>query len=164
MEPIPRHGPPVRTKVMYRNPLATSRRRFITVARRPLIFACLSIAFFGLQAVGVAQAEPGDEIPTTTKTVQVKDGATLTTALSGAAADTTIVLADGTYSGSFSLSGKTPTLPIVIKAANAGKAVIAGGSTFTVANSTNIVVANLRLLGGASTVLRLSSSYNIPVT
>ena len=93
--------------------------------RRLILLVCLFLAAASLQLAGAGQAHAGDEIPTTTKTVQVKDGATLATALSGATADTTILLGDGTYTGTFSLSGKVPTLPIVVKAANPGKAIFA---------------------------------------
>src|SRR3954452_6961263 len=86
--------------------------------RRLAPLTCLCLAVVGLQVAGAGQAHAGDEIPTTTKTVQVTNGATLANALSAAAADTTIMLGDGTYTGTFSLSGKVPTLPIVVKAAN----------------------------------------------
>ncbi|UUZ92053.1 discoidin domain-containing protein [Paenibacillus sp. P25] len=69
----------------------------------------------------------GDATSTGT-VVNVSTAAQLTTAMSNAVPGTTIVLADGTYNGPFTISGKNGTAgnPILIRAANQGRAVISG--------------------------------------
>ena len=70
---------------------------------------------------------------------------------------TTLVLADGTYDGDFTVRGvtATPEAPVVVRAANPGKAVIASGSAIVVKNSAHVVVAGLTFRSGASTLLKL---------
>ncbi|MGO4494788.1 chondroitinase-B domain-containing protein [Paenibacillus sp. 2RAB27] len=100
--------------------------------------------------------------------VSVSTSAQLTTALSNASAGTTIVLANGTYSqtGPFVLSGKngTASSPITIKAANAGQAIIAGGASLQIQNSSNVVIEGLKFTNLGNTALLLDGSNNIRVT
>ena len=70
-----------------------------------------------------------DPVPTTPRTVDVADAGALTDALGSVRGGTTLVLADGTYDGDFTVRGvsATPEAPVVVRAANPGKAVIAIG-------------------------------------
>jgi hypothetical protein len=79
---------------------------------------------------------------------------------------TTLVLADGTYNGDFTVRGvnATPEAPVVVRAANPGKAVIGSGSALVIRSSAHVVVAGLTFKSGASTLLKLDSSNNVRVT
>ncbi len=75
----------------------------------------------------------------------VTNSAGLTSALSAAAAGHRIVLADGTYSGTFTLSSKTGNSGsgISIEAANPLGAVFAAGSTLVINNCAHVTVKGL---------------------
>ena len=107
-----------------------------------------------------------DPVPTTPRTVDVADAGALTDALGSVRGGTTLVLADGTYDGDFTVRGvsATPEAPVVVRAANPGKAVIGSGSTLVVKGSAHVVVAGLTFRSGASTLLKLESSNNVRVT
>jgi hypothetical protein len=75
-----------------------------------------------------------------TTTVNVTSSSTLTSALAGATTGQRIVLANGTYSGSFTISGKSR---VTIQAATTGSAVFSSGSTFNVSNCDNVTVRGL---------------------
>jgi poly(beta-D-mannuronate) lyase len=107
-----------------------------------------------------------DPIPTTLRTVDVADAGALTDALGTVRGGTTLVLADGTYDGDFTVRGvsATPEAPVVVRAANPGKAVVGSGSTLVVKASAHVVVAGLTFRSGASTLLKLESSNNVRVT
>jgi poly(beta-D-mannuronate) lyase len=100
--------------------------------------------------------------------VSVSTSAQLATALSNATAGTTIVLANGTYSqtGPFVLSNKngTSSSPITIKAANSGQAIISGGASLQIQNSSNVVIEGLKFTNLGNTALLLDGSNNIRVT
>ena len=107
-----------------------------------------------------------DPVPTTPRTVDVADAGALTDALGTVRGGTTLVLADGTYDGDFTVRGvtATPEAPVVVRAANPGKAVIGSGSALVVKGSAHVVVAGLTFRSGASTLLKLESSNNVRVT
>ena len=107
-----------------------------------------------------------DPVPTTPRTVDVADAGALTDALGTVRGGTTLVLADGTYDGDFTVRGvsATPEAPVVVRAANPGKAVVGSGSTLVVKGSAHVVVAGLTFRSGASTLLKLESSNNVRVT
>ena len=88
---------------------------------------------------------PYPTIPAGTNVVNVSTSGQLTTALSNAVAGQRIVLADGTYSGAFSMSGRTGTATagISVEAANVGGAQIASGSSFRITNCTYVTVKGL---------------------
>ncbi|MFD2612283.1 chondroitinase-B domain-containing protein [Paenibacillus gansuensis] len=101
-------------------------------------------------------------------TVNVSTSAQLDTAIANAAAGTTIVVADGTYtkSGSFSISNKngTSASPITIKAANRNMAVISGSAYFTVTNSSYIVLEGFKFTNTGNSAIKLTSSSYIRMT
>ena len=107
-----------------------------------------------------------DPVPTTARTVDVASAAELTDALETVAGGTTLVLADGTYDGDFTVRdvAATPEAPVVVQAANRGKAVIGSGSALIVKSSAYVVVDGLTFESGASTLLKLDSSNNVRVT
>ena len=107
-----------------------------------------------------------DPVPPTARTVEVANAAALTDALETVRGDTTIVLADGTYDGDFTVRdvAATPEAPVVIRAANRGEAVIDSGSALIVRSSAHVVVDGLTFRSGASTLLKLDSSNNVRVT
>ena len=96
-----------------------------------------------------------DPVPTTPRTVEVAGSGALSDALDSVTGGTTLLLADGTYDGDFSVSGgtATPEAPVVVRAANPGKAVIASGSAIVIKDSAHVVVAGLAFKSGASTLL-----------
>ena len=107
-----------------------------------------------------------DPVPATARTVDVANSAALSDALESVRGGTTLVLADGTYDGGFTVRGVAATAdaPVVVRAANPGKAVVASGSALVVRNSAHVVVAGLTFRSGASTLLKLESSNNVRVT
>lgn len=107
-----------------------------------------------------------DPVPTTPRTVEVANSGALTDALETVRGGTTLVLADGTYDGDFTVRGvnAAPEAPVVVRAANAGKAIIGSGSALVVRSSAHVVVAGLTFKSGASTLLKLDSSNNVRVT
>ncbi|WP_246321093.1 chondroitinase-B domain-containing protein [Paenibacillus germinis] len=112
-----------------------------------------------VEIYGVVPVTPG---------IPVSTSAELTTALSNASAGTTIVLANGTYSqtGPFVLSNKngTASSPITIKAAYQGQAIISGGASLQIQNSSNVVIEGLKFTNLGNTALLLDGSNNIRVT
>jgi poly(beta-D-mannuronate) lyase len=105
-----------------------------------------------------------DPLPATARTVEVTDSDSLTFALAMLTAGTTVVLADGTYDGDYSVRvAGTADAPVVVKAANPGRAVLAAGSAVVVKKSAHVVVDGLTFLGGANTMLKLESSNNVRV-
>ena len=62
------------------------------------------------------------------------------------------------------LRAATADSPVVVRAANPGKAVLAAGSAMVVKKSAHVVVDGLTFLGGANTMLKLESSNNVRVT
>jgi hypothetical protein len=88
---------------------------------------------------------PYPTIPAGTSVVNVSTSNALVTALSNATAGQRIVLANGTYSGAFSMSGRagTATAGISVEAANVGGALIASGSSFRITNCTYVTVSGL---------------------
>lgn len=100
--------------------------------------------------------------------VNVSTSAQLDSAIAGATAGTTIVLADGTYtkSGAFAISNKNGTAasPIIIKAANRNQAVISGSAYLTIANSSYIVIEGLKFTNTGNSAIKLTSSNNIRIT
>jgi poly(beta-D-mannuronate) lyase len=106
-----------------------------------------------------------DPVPATAHTVRVRDSGSLSAALESVAGGTTVVLADGSYDGEYSLrANATAEAPVVVTAANPGKAVLAPGSAVVVKESAHVVVAGITFLGGANTMLKLESSNNVRVT
>jgi poly(beta-D-mannuronate) lyase len=107
-----------------------------------------------------------DPVPATPRTLQIANAGALSDALESVTGGTTLLLADGTYAGDFTVSGvnATPEAPVVVRAANRGKAVIASGSTVVVKNSAHVVVADLAFKSGASTLLKLDASHDVRVT
>ena len=106
-----------------------------------------------------------DPLPTTPRTVNIASSGALSDALESATGGTTLLLADGTYDGEFAMAVRaTPEAPVVVRAANPGKAVIAPGAAIVVKNSAHVVVSGLTFLSGASTLLKLEASNNVRVT
>jgi poly(beta-D-mannuronate) lyase len=107
-----------------------------------------------------------DPVPSTPRTIRITSSAAFSDALESVTGGTTLLLADGTYDGDFTVRGvtATPEAPVVVRAANPGKAVIASGAAIVVRDSAHVVVAGLAFRSGASTLLKLDSSNNVRVT
>ena len=106
-----------------------------------------------------------DPVPQTGRTVTVADAAGLSAALKTVAPGTTVVLADGRYDGNQTVAvSATAQAPVVVRAANPGRAVFTAGSAMVVKRSAFVVVSGLTFLSGASTMLKLESSNNVRVT
>jgi hypothetical protein len=88
---------------------------------------------------------PYPTIPAGTSVVNVSTSSQLSSALAAATAGQKIVLANGTYSGDFSMSGKNATASsgISIEAATVGGASFASGSTFRITNCTYVTAWGL---------------------
>jgi hypothetical protein len=101
------------------------------------------VATFPYSGFPDGQAYP--VIPMGSTVVNVSNSSALTTALSNATAGHRIVLANGTYSGAFSITGKngSSTSGISIEAGNTGGAVFASGSTFTVKDCSYVTIKGL---------------------
>ncbi|WP_268625159.1 polysaccharide lyase 6 family protein [Paenibacillus alvei] len=106
------------------------------------------------------------------KAVKVSTSAQLEKAIAQATPGTTIELADGTYKGSKALqiNGKhgTSTSPITIKAANRGRAIIAGADVLHIVRSSYIVVEGLKITNTGtsdrSVAFQLDGSNHIRLT
>ncbi|CAG7636071.1 chondroitinase-B domain-containing protein [Paenibacillus allorhizosphaerae] len=116
-------------------------------------------------------AGPVDAIssaPLAASVVNVSSPAQLETALAGASAGTTIVLANGIYTknSSFTISGKqgTETNPIIIKAANQGQAEISGGAYMTVSGSSYVVIDGLKFTNTGNNAVAIDASHHVRVT
>jgi poly(beta-D-mannuronate) lyase len=106
-----------------------------------------------------------DPLPVTARTVRVADSRGLSDALESVAAGTTVVLADGSYDGEYGVHvTATAADPVVVRAENPGRAVLAAGSSMVVKQSAHVVVAGITFLGGANTMLKLDSSSDVRVT
>lgn len=107
---------------------------------------------------------------TVTRTgTSVSSSAQLSSALSNAQPGDKIVLANGTYSGSFTISGKngTAVAGISVEAANTGGAVFSPGATFNVSNSTYVTLKGLSFpyeLSSGNLVQFRGSSHHCRVT
>lgn len=99
--------------------------------------------------------------------VTVTTNIELVSAINNAAAGTTILLADGTYSqsGSFAITDKngTETNPITIKAVNQGQAILTGRAGFSINNSSYVVIQGMKFTGTA-TAVNMNNSNHIRVT
>ncbi|WP_282937437.1 polysaccharide lyase 6 family protein [Paenibacillus sp. RC67] len=102
--------------------------------------------------------------------IYVSTPAELNAAISGAVEGTMIVLADGTYADTaFPIVSKngSETNPIVIKAANQGKAVIAGSSYLNVDKSSFVTIQGLKFIQNATTIpaaVRMINSNHVRLT
>jgi hypothetical protein len=108
-------------------------------------------------------------IPGGTNVVNVATSSALTSAISSATAGTRIVLANGTYSGAISISGKSgnSSAGISIEAANQGGAVFSSGATINVNNSAYVTLKGLSFpyeLGSGNLVQFRGTSHHCRVT
>lgn len=158
--------------------------------RRLLLLTLLSVALLPATSYSSAGNQSVDGAPTVTdvvydvapesevasrlvsREVKVSTSAQLERAIAQATPGTTIVLADGTYRGSKALqiSGKhgTSTSPITIKAANRGRAIIAGADVLHIVRSSHIVVEGLKITNTGtatrSVAVQLDGSNHIRLT
>jgi pectate lyase len=114
---------------------------------------------------GFPDGQSYPQIPAGTDVVSVNSSSALSSALSNAAAGQKIVLANGTYSGSFTLTSKNGTASsgITIVAATRGAAVFASGSTITVKDCSYVQLEGLsfpyELSSGNTTQFRGTSHH-----
>ncbi|MDK8180141.1 polysaccharide lyase 6 family protein [Paenibacillus sp. UMB4589-SE434] len=154
--------------------------------RRLLLMTLLSVTLFPVTGYSSAENQLAGGAPGVTdvvydvalesgvvsKVVKVSTSAQLETAIDEANPGTTIVLANGTYTGSKALqiSGKhgTSTNPITIKAANRGRAIIAGADVLHIVRSSHIVVEGLKITNTGTTTrsaaVQLDGSNHIRLT
>ncbi|MCR6484799.1 polysaccharide lyase 6 family protein [Amycolatopsis sp. OK19-0408] len=96
--------------------------------------------------------------------VRVTSLAALQSALDKANPGDTIMLADGTYSASATLSIKrsgTTSAPVTVAAEHTGKATITGSKTFAFAGGvSNVVLRGFKFRGGASLSVPAGASHN----
>jgi pectate lyase len=119
--------------------------------------------------VGFLDGTPYPVIPRGARTVNVSTSSQLTTAINNAAPGDRIVLASGTYSGSFTVSGKngSSSAGISIEAGTIGGPKFASGSTITVNNSAYVTILGLAFpyeLGSGNLVQFRGSSHHCRVT
>ena len=97
---------------------------------------------------------------------RVTSSAQLTSALAAASAGQKIIVASGTYTGSFSLNGVVATKNngLTIEAETAGGAAFGSGSTFTVKDSSHIVVRGLTFPNDESIFNVRGSSHHVRLT
>lgn len=112
---------------------------------------------------------PYPTIPLGSSVVNVSSSSQLSSALSSATSGQKIVLANGTYSGNFSVSGKNGSAAsgISIEAANQGSAVFSSGATFNVNNSSYVTLKGLSFpyeLSSGNLVQFRGSSHHCRVT
>lgn len=115
------------------------------------------VFFFGMRFNAVALAA----------TTTVTTPAQLTTALTNAKAGDVILLNDGTYSGRvFNITSKkgTAASPITIKAVHQDKAIISGTGTFSVKDSSYIVIQGLQFTNTGNSSILLYRSDHVRVT
>jgi hypothetical protein len=100
---------------------------------------------------GGGETETPDELPTPIRTVNVTNASQLTAALADAQAGDEIVLADGSYGGGFTISGKNGTAdnPIVIRAENLLDASLGGevNTCLTISGGSHVWVHGLNFTG-----------------
>jgi hypothetical protein len=85
-------------------------------------------------------------VPAGTTVVNVSSASALTSALSAAVAGQRIVIANGTYNGQFTMSGRTgtSTAGISIEAATPGGVTFSSGSRFTITNCSYVTLRGVR--------------------
>lgn len=114
----------------------------------------------------------GDDIPAPLRTVNVSSVSALQTAINNAQAGDHIVLANGTYSLSSSISvnseNGTAANPIVVKAASVLGVSFTGTGSFNVTGSSRIIIQGFRFTGstgsGGSSGLNIKDSNFVRVT
>lgn len=111
---------------------------------------------------------PYPTIPAGTTTVNVSSSSQLSSALSNAQPGHRIVLANGTYTGDFTVSGRNGTAVngISIEAANVGQALIGSGSTFRITNCSYLTISGLMFnwQGSGETFQFRGSSHHCRLT
>ncbi|MBD8499496.1 polysaccharide lyase 6 family protein [Paenibacillus arenosi] len=150
--------------------------------RRLLLMTLLSVTLLPVTSYSLADNQPAGGAPGVTDVVydaalktgvvNVSTSAQLERAIAQATAGTTIVLADGIYTGikALQISGKhgSKNSPITIKAANRGQAIIAGAEVLQIVRSSHIVVEGLKITNtGTATrsiAVQLDGSNNIRLT
>ncbi|GIP23723.1 polysaccharide lyase 6 family protein [Paenibacillus sp. J22TS3] len=99
--------------------------------------------------------------------VQVSNSQELLSALKSAKPGQTIVLANGSYTAKefelINVKG-TENQPVLIKAANLGKAVITGKTSFEIRNSSYVTIEGLKFTNSASKGVLLDGSNHIRIT
>ncbi|WP_244966017.1 polysaccharide lyase 6 family protein [Paenibacillus alvei] len=158
--------------------------------RQLLLMTLLSVTLLPVTSYSLAENQSAGDLPTVTDAVynvasesevlsslasmvvKVSNSSQLEKAIAQATPGTTIVLANGTYTGSKALqiSGKhgTSKSPITIKAANRGRAIIAGADVLHIVRSSYIVVEGLKITNTGtadrSVAVQLDGSNHIRLT